>query len=527
MFWTVSKIRTFAWNARFCYTEMKFLTVGEAKCSVGKITDKTVSDTQEKKDRTFIKYAGAVFAFSFVLVYAFYYIGGYYLSGSLRDMTGFHQDNEQELAYVLLMGVDRREGDIGRSDTLMLAAIDEEKGRASLLSIPRDTRTRVGNYGYDKINHAYAYGGHKLTLSSVSALLDVPVAHYILIDTSAFERIVDAVGGVDIDVEKRMHYEDPWDDNGGLVIDLYPGEQHMDGAHAIQYVRYRDGEGDIGRIARQQKFMRAFFAQLISPQVLPRLSSVIDELTRAVETDLSARQIITLIKRFKDVEANGLTMQTVIGTPAYLGDISYWIPDIVETRKALFEGVGVDYPAALLAQAEHDDAAYKADMPERLRKMMEESPEKETLPSSEELLAEGNREIEATRAAKKETMKEKPAEEKNQRERLSVSKEPAQDTPQDISVMVINSSGIDGAGAAVADILRGKGFRISSVETGQSSDRPKTAIMTAEKHVNMFYGMPFPCVIMPVDGAGEHQAIVIIGKDYGENTSKPKEGTEE
>ena len=170
------------------------------------------------------------------------------MSGSLRDVNAFADLPENDLGYVLLMGVDRREGDVGRSDTLMLAAVDEENGRAALLSIPRDTRIEVGSYGYDKINHAYAFGGHEMTLASVSALVGVPVTHYIMIDTSAFERIVDAVGGVDIDVEKRMYYEDPWDDNGGLVIDLQAGEQHMNGAQAIQYVRYRDGEGDIGRI---------------------------------------------------------------------------------------------------------------------------------------------------------------------------------------------------------------------------------------------------------------------------------------
>jgi transcriptional regulator len=489
---------------------------------------KTETSEQEETGNPtfFIKYAGAVFAFSFLLVCALYYTGGYYLSGSLRDTTGFRYDEKDELAYVLLMGVDRREGDAGRSDTLMLAAIDEERGRASLLSIPRDTRTKVGNYGYDKINHAYAYGGHELTLSSVSELLGVPVTHYIIVDTSAFERIVDAVGGVDIDVEKRMHYEDPWDDNGGLVIDLYPGQQHMDGAHAIQYVRYRDGTGDIGRIARQQAFMRAFFAQLISPQVLPRLSALMDVLTRSVETDLSARQLITAVKRFKDVGAEGLKMQTVQGIPAYLGDVSYWIPDIEETRRTLFEGTGLDFPEEMRGQAALDAAAYRADMPERLR-MTTESSGKDELPSSDELLAEGDREIEARRTAEQKQKQEKSTQKKEMKEPQPTELPADKDQQEDISVMVINSSGIDGAGAAVADVLRGKGFRISSVETGRSSDRPKTAIMTAGEHVDLFYGMPFPCVIMPVDGAGDRQAIVIIGKDYGGERSKKKEGTEE
>ena len=480
-------------------------------------------ESHAAQERTFLKYAGGVFAISFLLVCGIYYASSYFMSGSLRDMNAFADLPEHELGYVLLMGVDRREEDLGRSDTLMLAAVDEEDGRAALLSIPRDTRIEVGSYGYDKINHAYAYGGHELTLASVSALVGVPVTHYILIDTSAFERIVDAVGGVDIDVEQRMYYEDPWDDNGGLVIDLRPGEQHMDGAQAIQYVRYRDGEGDIGRIGRQQQFMRAFFAQLLSPQVLPRLAAVVDEVQNAVDTDLSTRQLLTLAARLKDMDG-GISMQMVAGTPAYLGDVSYWIPDLVETRRELFAGVGKELSARMRVEAERDAAAYRRDTPECLRIMGEED-DRELLPSAEELLAEGDRVIGAQRAARSAAEKkeaEKPHEEAQERQESAPPKESAKersnestnDTADDISVVIINASGIDGAGAEIADKLRARGFHIAGVETGSASDRPKTAVMTADAHVNLFYGMPFPCVIMPVDGAGERQAIVIIGRDY-------------
>ncbi len=477
---------------------------------------KTAHSSNEQ-NRTFLKYAGAVFALSFVLVCAIYYCGHYFMSGSLRDANAFADIVENDLGYVLIMGVDRRDGDVGRSDTLMLAAVDEEQGRATLLSIPRDTRVEVGTYGYDKINHAYAFGGHEMTLAAVEKIVGVPVTHYVLIDTSAFERIVDAVGGVDINVEKRMHYEDPWDDNGGLVIDLQPGEQHMTGAQAIQYVRYRDGEGDIGRIARQQHFMRALLAQFLSPQVIPRLAAVVDEVKNAVETDLSTRQLLTLAKRMKDIEAGGMTMQMVIGTPAYLGDISYWIPDLVETRKELFAGVGRELSERMREAAERDAAAYRADMPERLR-VMTEPDKRELLPSSDELLAEGDRVIEAQRAERGITT-QNPAEKKEEKteEKAATKKGGTADTAEDISVMIINASGINGAGAEIADTLRARGFRISGVETGSASDRPKTAVMTTEAHVNLFYGMPFPCVIMPVDGAGEKQAIVIIGRDYRPN----------
>ena len=288
----------------------------------------------------------------------------------------------------------------------------------------------------------------------------------------------------------------------------------MNGAQAIQYVRYRDGSGDIGRIGRQQHFMRALLAQFLSPQVLPRLATVVDEVKNAVDTDLTTRQLLTLATRLKDMEAGGVSMQMVAGTPAYLGDVSYWIPDFVETRRALFAGVGKELPERMQEAAERDASVYRRDMPERLRVMVG-TDERELLPSSEELLAEGDRVITAQRAERGiTTQKTLEKKEEKTEEKTATKKDSTADTAKDISVMIINASGIDGAGAEIADTLRARGFRISSVETGNASDRPKTAVMTADAHVNLFYGMPFPCVIMPVDGAGERQAIVIIGRDY-------------
>ena len=103
-----------------------------------------------------------------------------------------------------------------------------------------------------------------------------------MIDTSSFVKIIDAIGGVDIDVEKRMYYEDPWDDNGGLLIDLYPGQQHMDGKTAVTYVRYRDSEGDIGRVKRQQAFMTACMNKVTSPEIVPRIPKIIREIIERV-----------------------------------------------------------------------------------------------------------------------------------------------------------------------------------------------------------------------------------------------------
>ncbi|MBQ5860328.1 MAG: LCP family protein, partial [Selenomonadales bacterium] len=158
---------------------------------------------------------------------------------------------------VLVLGVDIREGDIGRSDTIFVMSLNREKNVATMLSIPRDSYVPIPGRGWDKINHAYAYGKGKLTRRTVENLLNIEIDYLVEVDRKGVEKMIDAIGGVEIDVEKRMYYEDPWDDDGGLVIDLEPGLQTLDGEEAVQYVRYRDKEGDIGRARRQQKFLAA------------------------------------------------------------------------------------------------------------------------------------------------------------------------------------------------------------------------------------------------------------------------------
>lgn len=406
-------------------------------------------------------------------------------------MAARHQDGESvagsimgeqsandKIDHVLLLGVDRREGDVGRSDTMMVAAIDREKAKASLLSVPRDTRVQIEGNDYEKINHAYAYGGHKLSQQAVERLLGTNIDHYIIVDTKAFERIIDALDGVDINVEKRMYYEDPWDDDGGLVIDLYPGEQHMNGKKAIQYVRYRDGEGDIGRIGRQQKFMKAVLAKIISPSVLPRLPKLVEEIQSAIQTDMSLTELIEFAGILKSVHDNGLTAQMVPGQPAYIKDVSYWIPDITDLRELLAEQLDRNMSEAEKEKAQADEDAYL-----------------KTLPSGLQLLAE------TKNSGKLATADEAAKPEKT---------EPMK--PNEISVMVINDSGINGAAAEVAQILQRKGFIISGVETGKTSSREQTTITTSTRNTDVFYGMPFTCVIM--DGGSSNQAVVHIGLDY-------------
>ena len=275
---------------------------------------------------------------------------------------------------VLIMGVDERVDDVGRSDTIIVATIDPLTNQAALLSIPRDTRVKVGYRGFDKINAAYAYGGVRLAENTVENFLGIDIDHYVTINTHAFVDMVDAIGGIDLDVEKRMYYEDPWDDDGGLVIDLYPGFQHLDGADAVTYVRYRDSEGDIGRVKRQQKFIAAVVDKLTSPTIIPQVPALIKEMLDAVNTDLSMRQILELAGSLNDAYKNGIEMDMVPGHPLYIDDISYWIPDVEMVRLSVADTLGIEVDPFLRERMRDAASEYNSSIPERASQADDDNP---------------------------------------------------------------------------------------------------------------------------------------------------------
>ncbi len=305
----------------------------------------------------FLVFAGAALA------------GAYFASSSLEDKPVATKEKKDELltatdkSTIMIMGVDERADDVGRSDTLMVATIDPKLDQAALLSIPRDTRVKIKGHGYDKINAAYAYGGERLTQSTVEDFLGVNMDHYIIVNVKAFQRIIDAIGGIDIDVEKRMYYEDPWDDDGGLLIDLRPGLQHMDGKTAVTYVRYRDEEGDIGRIKRQQAFMKACMDKVTSPTIITKLPSVISEVFESVKTDLSVRQLLEFAGSLSKAKNNGLKTEMVPGRPLYIEGISYWIPKVSELRTALVDTLGITMNASMRSRIERAEAEYESSIP--------------------------------------------------------------------------------------------------------------------------------------------------------------------
>ena len=240
---------------------------------------------------------------------------------------------------IVVMGCDTRKDDAGRSDTLFVVMLDKSKKNAALLSVPRDTRVKIKGHGWDKINAAFAYGGHKLTQETVQEFLGIKLHNYVVVDFQGFKDLVDVIGGVDINVEKRMYYYDPYD---GFEIDLRPGLQHMDGKTAMQYVRYRDEDGDIGRIRRQQKFIMALYKQIASKNIITKMPGVSKQIMSMIKTNLSLKEMVELGKVMHDMlEKDGLKMAMVPGSPEYIDGVSYWIPDIAKMRRQMVEMQGV------------------------------------------------------------------------------------------------------------------------------------------------------------------------------------------
>ena len=209
----------------------------------------------------------------------------------------------------------------GRSDTMILLNIQFEKKRIRALSVPRDTFVMV-DYGKglrgDKIAHAYRRGavGWRASKAAVERLTRLEIDHYATVDYGLFREFVDAIGGVHIHIEKRMFYEDR---AGGLFIDFQPGEIVLDGQKALEYVRFRkDGQGDIGRIQRQQKFIRAVVAQLLGMEAWRGLfrTEKLQRILSHLQTDFEVSQIPPLAYQFREVSPSIFEAQVLPGRHA-------------------------------------------------------------------------------------------------------------------------------------------------------------------------------------------------------------------
>lgn len=230
---------------------------------------------------------------------------------------------------VLILGVDSRAGDRGRSDTMLVAGVDPGR-HMGILSLPRDTWAEIPGRGYTKLNHAYAFGGPELALETVSHLLDLPIEHYVVIDFKGFEQIIDAIGGVELDVEKSLYYRDPYQD---LLIDLQPGRQVLNGKKALDYARFRsDAEADIGRIKRQQRLIEALIDSMFTAKNIIKAPQLVKALFDAVDTNVGLKDSLQYANAARNWQRVPLQSGMLSGKNTSVGGLSYIVPDLVAGR---------------------------------------------------------------------------------------------------------------------------------------------------------------------------------------------------
>jgi len=226
---------------------------------------------------------------------------------------------------ILLVGIDQRyEGEMSRSDTNLLLSIDPKNKKIVIVSLPRDTFVELPGYeGHQKLAHAHSYGGIPLLIKTVENLLGIEIPYYVEVNFEGFTKMIDLIGGVTIDVEKDMDYESYL---GDVKIHLKKGLQHLNGEKALMYVRFRmDETGDIGRMERQQKFLKALIEQSLKIENTIKLQKVLVELKNWVKTNLEPWQIIKLGVLFSSVDNSEIITMTLPGYPGWYSDgLSYY-----------------------------------------------------------------------------------------------------------------------------------------------------------------------------------------------------------
>ncbi|KAA0565848.1 LytR family transcriptional regulator [Bacillus sp. CH30_1T] len=229
---------------------------------------------------------------------------------------------DKEPFSVLLLGVDERENDKGRSDSMIVLTVNPDTKSVKMISIPRDTLTDIVGHGTrDKINHAYAFGGVEMAMDTVEELLDIPIDYYAQINMEGFEDIVNAVGGVTVNNDLNFSY-------GGYSFE--EGKLTLSGKEALAFsrMRYEDPRGDFGRQLRQREVIQGVIREGASVSSLWNFDNIFDALGNNVKTNLKFQEMVDIQKHYKSASKDIEQIQIKTGSGTKIDGIYYYvIPD--------------------------------------------------------------------------------------------------------------------------------------------------------------------------------------------------------
>jgi polyisoprenyl-teichoic acid--peptidoglycan teichoic acid transferase len=283
------------------------------------------AERNTKKKRKWLRNTGIAFLILFLALGAYIFSVYNSLSDAVDTM---HQPidretrniafNNKEPFTVLMLGVDERAGDKGRSDTIIALTVNPEKNSVKMLSIPRDTRTEiVGRGTQDKINHAYAFGGVEMSMDTVEKFLDIPIDYYVKMNMEGFQDIVDAVGGVTVNnsrefTEGNFHFAQ--------------GEIELTGREALAYVRMRknDPQGDFGRQTRQRDIIQGIINKGASVGTLTKFDNIFEALGKNVTTNMTFDEMKSIQSHYKSAAGN-IEQMKIEGSGTKIGGVYYWI----------------------------------------------------------------------------------------------------------------------------------------------------------------------------------------------------------
>ena len=424
------------------------------------------------------------------------------------------KEPENKTINFLLLGVDERSGDVGRSDTIMMLSANLATKRIGLVSVPRDSRVDMIKYGSTKVNHAYAYGGITLAKQTIEKLLNVKADHYFVINFSAFKKIIDLLGGVDLDVEKDMYYRDDYDGENGLIIDLQKGQQHLDAEKAIEYVRYRDEEGDIGRVKRQQKFLNAVLAKFTSPSTILKIPSIIKEVRNSIQTDMSFADMVEYLSFLKNGTDYKTTAFMVPGSPQMIDDLSYWIvnyPKLHDELQAMnnfiLDRENTPPPATKAEEAAtKEQGVFRESIDDKQSTVVWQVDD-----TKSDEMNEKEAEIRAKLRADEDRERAELAEQRRYQEWLK-----NQQTESETGIKIINTTTDSDKTSQAQRALRNAGVEVGTVtDKSTGTPNPRTIVIVSERDKETqeaVKNLPFRCSV--ITKKGDFTPTLIIGEDF-------------